>query len=64
MGSYLLSFAENPTLAVIEYSANVLGSILALAVILVVAHVLRPTHEDRLCWATTIGTVGYSVIAV
>ena len=62
--AYLLSFAENPTFAMIEYSANVLGAILALVVILAVAHVLRPAHEGWLRWATTIGIVGYSVNAV
>lgn len=62
--AYLLSFAENPTFAMVEYSANVLGAILAFIVILAVADALRPAHEGWLRWATIIGILGYSVYAI
>lgn len=62
--AFLFSFAESPTFAMIEYSANLLGAILALAVVGAVAHILRPVHEGWLRWATTIAIVGYSVNAV
>lgn len=63
-GAYLESFAEAPTYAMIEYSANVLGAILALAVVIAIPYVLRPAHEGWLRWATMIALLGYSVIAV
>jgi hypothetical protein len=62
--AYLESFSQAPTYAMIEYSANVLGAILALAVVIAIPHILRPVHEGWLRWATTIAMLGYSVIAV
>jgi len=62
--AYLESFAQTPTYAMIEYSANALGAILTLAVVIAIPRLLRPTHEGWLRWATMIAVVGYSVIAV
>jgi hypothetical protein len=62
--AYLESFAELPTYAMIEYSANAIGAILALAVVIAIPHILRPVHEGWLRWATAIAMLGYSVIAV
>jgi hypothetical protein len=62
--AYLLSFAEVPTFAMIEYSANVFGAILALAVVVAIPHIIRPVHEGWLRWATTIAILGYCVIAL
>jgi len=62
--AYLESFAEAPTYAMIEYSANAVGAILGLAVVIAIPYILRPVHEGWLRWATVIAVLGYSVIAV
>jgi len=62
--AYLESFAEVPTYAMIEYSANVVVAILGLAVVIAIPYILRPVHEGWLRWATVIAVLGYSVIAV
>ena len=62
--AYLESFAEVQTYAMIEYSANVVGAILGLAVVIAIPYVLRPVHEGWLRWATVIALLGNSVIAV
>jgi len=62
--AYLQSFAELPAYAMIEYSANVAGAILGLAMVLAIPYILRPVHEGWLRWATLIAVLGYSVIAV
>jgi hypothetical protein len=62
--AYLVSFAEVPTYAMIEYSANVVVAILGLAVVIAIPYILRPAHEGWLRWATVIAVLGYSVIAV
>ncbi len=62
--AYLESFAEVPTYAMIEYSANVIGAILGLAVVIAIPRILRPVHEGWLRWATAIAMLGYSVTAV
>ena len=62
--AYLESFAEAPTYAMIEYSANVIGAILGLAVVIAIPYILRPVHEGWLRWASVIAVLGYSVIAV
>jgi hypothetical protein len=62
--AYLESFALVPTYALIEYSVNVIGAVLALCAVLAIPHALRPVHEGWLRWATVIGLLGYSVISV
>jgi hypothetical protein len=62
--AYLVSFAEVPTFAMIEYSANIVGAILGLAVVIAIPCILRPIHEGWLRWVTVIALLGYSVIAV
>jgi hypothetical protein len=62
--AYLVSFAQVPTFAMIEYSANVLTAILGLAVVVAIPHIIRPVHEGWLRWATTVAILGYSVIAL
>jgi hypothetical protein len=62
--AYLLSFAQAPTFAMIEYTANVLIAVLSLGVVVSIPHVLRPVHEGWLRWATTVAIVGNSVNAI
>ena len=62
--AFLSSFADSHTFALIEYSANILTAILALAVVVAIPHMIRPTHEGWLRWTTTLALVGYSVTAV
>jgi hypothetical protein len=62
--AYLESFAHAPTYALVEYSANAAAAVLALCAVLAVPRVLRPTHEGWLRWATVIGLLGYSLIAL
>jgi len=62
--AYLESFAAAPTFALVEYSANVLTAILALAVVVAVAERIRAVHEGWLRWTTTLGIVGCSVTAL
>jgi hypothetical protein len=62
--AYLSSFAEAPTFALIEYSANILTAILALAVVVAIPHKIRPVHEGWLRWTTTLALMGYSVTAL
>lgn len=62
--AYLVSFAQAPTFATIEYWTSVLAAILGLAVVVAIPHIIRPVHEGWLRWATTLAVVGYSVIAL
>jgi len=62
--AYLSSFADARTFALIEYSANVLTAILALAVVVAIPHKIRPVNEGWLRWTTVLGLVGYSVTAL
>ncbi len=62
--AYLSSFAEAPTFPLVEYSANVLTAILALAVVVAIPNTIRPVHEGWLRWTTALALVGYSVTAL
>jgi hypothetical protein len=62
--AYLVSFAEVPTFAMIEYSMNAVIAVLGLAVVVAIPGIIRPVHEGWLRWATTLGILGYSVIAL
>lgn len=62
--AYLISFAQAPTFAMIEYSANALVAILGLAVVVAIPRIIRPVHEGWLRWSTTGAILGYSVIAL
>lgn len=48
----------------IEYSANALGAVLAIAVVVAIPHIVRPAHEGWLRWSSVVGIVGYAVIAL
>lgn len=63
-GAYLSSFAQNPTFAAIEYWANALGAVFALAMVLAISEKVRPVNEGWARWASTLALIGYAVIAV
>lgn len=63
-GAYLSSFAQNPTFAKVEYWANALGAVFALAMVLAISERIRPVNEGWVRWAAILAILGYAVLAV
>jgi hypothetical protein len=61
---FLLSFAQNPTMAMLEYGAFALGAVLALAVVPAVSERVRSVNEGWVRWASNLAIVGFAVTAM
>ena len=61
---FLSSFAQNPTMATLEYWSFALGAVLALAVVLAVSARVRSINEGWVRWTANIALIGFAVEAI
>ena len=61
---FLPSFAQNPTLLMIQYWAFALGAVLALAVVPAVSETVRSANEGWVRWTSNLAFLGFAVTAI
>ena len=61
---FLPSFAENPTMQVIQFWAFALSGLVAIAVVLAVSENVRSGNEGWVRWTSTLAILGFAVVAI
>jgi hypothetical protein len=61
---FLTSFAQSPTMAILEWWALALGAVLALAVVPAISEKVRSANEGWVRWTGTLATVGFAFTAL
>jgi len=62
-GTFLESFAQNPTPLTVRYLTFALGSLLGIAAVLAISDSVRFANEGWARWSSTLATVGFAVNA-
>ena len=62
--NFLPSFAQNPTLLMIQYWAFALGALLALAVVPAIAVSMHSVNEGLVRWTSNLAFLGFAVTAI
>lgn len=62
--AFLASFAQNPSMAALQYWAFALGAVLALAVVLAISEKVRSVNEGWVRWTSSLALVGFAVAAI
>src|SRR3990172_934414 len=62
--AFLASFAQNPSMALLQYWAFALGAVLALAVVPSISEKVRSANEGWVRWTSYLALVGFAVAAI
>jgi hypothetical protein len=64
-GAFLESFAKNPTLLIVEFWAEALGSLLGIAAVLAISEGVRSTkNEGWVRWISMLAIIGLTITAI
>ncbi|MBI3915005.1 MAG: DUF4386 domain-containing protein [Chloroflexi bacterium] len=63
-GPFLTSFAQNPTMLLLEYWAFAIGALVALGAVPAISDRVRSVSEGWVRWATNLAFVGFAVTAI
>ncbi len=63
-GAFLESFAKNPTLLIVEFWAEALGSLLGIAAVLAISEGIRSTNEGWVRWTSMLAIIGLTITAI
>lgn len=61
---FLPSFAQNPTLLLVQYWAFALGALLAIAAVLAISDTVRSANEGWVRWTSNLAIIGFAVTAI
>jgi len=62
--AFLASFAQNPSMAMLQYWAFALGAVFALAVVPSISEKVRTANEGWVRWTSNLALVGFAVAAI
>jgi Domain of unknown function (DUF4386) len=63
-GAFLDSFANSPTLLTVEFWAEVLEALLAIAAVLAISQTMRSANDGWVRWTSTLAIIGLAITAI
>lgn len=64
LAKFFTSFAQNPTLSLIQYWSFALGALLAIAAVLAISQTVRAANEGWVRWTSNLAIIGFAVTAI
>ena len=61
---FLISFAQNPLMSILMYSAFALGGIFAIAAVLAISEMMLPVSEGWVRWTSNLAVIGFAITAL